>query len=303
MSKATKLSDYPLVTSLGSSDTIIATDSAGAVKRIARDNLVALTKKRGATGAQWIRLFEFSSSYVLFQIASNYYSNPGNSILAHAILQRESISFNKIEILSHLKHNVNDVFSKMRVVLKNNSVPAYLDVYYNSTGYNDIWLTIFPGVSMPTPMLENNAVIPEGYSTKEFDMTVRGGVKRCFTARWKGGAQHEQSHRPFQRPPQRRDDRRTRLPRIMYRLRHRLEAGILQGSAANGDNKLSSRCIPMGDTGSIGGSGVCVATLHASSIRLLKSTLLSDEFTRCLESLDPDFRSGTDILTGKGVAA
>lgn len=175
MSKAMTPNQAPELTSLAATYRLLATDANGSLRSVSRDNLVALTKKRGATGAQWIRLFEFSSAYVLFQITSNYFSNPGNSILAHAILQRESLSFNKVEILSHLKHNVNNVFSKMRVVLKNNSVPAYLDVYYNSTAYNDIWLTIFPGVSMLTPMLEYNAVIPEGYSTKEFDMTVRGG--------------------------------------------------------------------------------------------------------------------------------
>ena len=199
MSNAMTPNQAPELTSLAATDRLLATDANGSIRRISRDNLVALTKKGNASSPQWIRLFEYTGSYVFFQLASNFFNNPGNSILVHAILLRDSLDYSHIEILSHLKHVGNYVFQKMRIVQKDKYSPAYLDVYYSSDKYNNIYLSIFPGVSMPTPLLENNAEIPAGYSTKEFGMTVRGGVNHYASISYKlplheqkGGRRNEQ---------------------------------------------------------------------------------------------------------------
>ena len=179
MSNPTTLADVlkasPEVTSLSSADRLLAVDANGNPERIEKTELISKSKSIGVNSPQWIRLLSFTSAYLFFQLASNYYHNPGNSILIHALLNRDSLDFCKVEIISLLKNDTNNVFSKIRVLRKDGDSPAYMDVYYTPTQYNDVFMAIIPGVKDPQPLLEPNASIPSGYSVKEFDMTVRGG--------------------------------------------------------------------------------------------------------------------------------
>lgn len=169
------LKSSPEVTSLASADRLLAVDANGNPERIRRTKLISKSNSIGVDSPQWIRLFSFTTSYLFFQLASSFYNNPGNSILIHALLNRDSQDYCNVEIISHLKNLPNGVFSKMRVLRKDSDSPAYMDVYYTPTKYNNVFLAIMPGVGDPEPLLEPNASIPSGYSVKEFDMAVRGG--------------------------------------------------------------------------------------------------------------------------------
>lgn len=208
MSKATKLSDIPLVTSLESSDTIIATDSAGSVKRIAQQNIHPNTNTvkimiPESASAGWIRIARFTAAEgVLLTIHHAWYSKaPIPSILmlalcdSHFYANRDS----KVIVLS-----VGNYATKLRVVYPeggNTITESFLEMYVPDVSNKVFNIRIANNYSTALIKSYQAGSIPSGFVAKEFDITKTawGGVKRFASTSYKSmpatvqkGAPHEQ---------------------------------------------------------------------------------------------------------------
>ena len=173
MSDGIKLNTLPTVTNLDSSDTVIVSDSSGYGKRITKTNLL---KNRVTIvpeeGGHWVRIASFNGSAgALISIHSVWYSNPGCRILFNILLHKNSLEFCDLNVLSAMS-NKDGVFrvSKARVVQKVNQT-GYLDLYFNLAPRDYIYVDFINSfeIGIISPVIDPQ--IPEGYSTKELDIT------------------------------------------------------------------------------------------------------------------------------------
>lgn len=188
MSEATKLSDLPLVTSLGSSDTIIATDPNGAAKRIAPDKVHPDKNKATITipesvSAGWVRIAESSSTDgVMLTIYHSWYNLapvPTVLILSLCPAHFSANSKSSVKVI-----NVGNYTTKLRVVYPdggNTKYSSYVEIYIPDTSNNKFFVNIANNRSTDLLSQYQAGSIPEGYTAKEFDITKTawGGVKRC----------------------------------------------------------------------------------------------------------------------------
>lgn len=183
MSEGIKLPDVlkgaTEVTSLSSTDRLVAFGSNGELKKITKANAV---KKQayihGISSPQWVRVASFGGSVgALIAIESTWHNVPGNRILIDCFLHPDSISYNSITTLSQMANAANRLLKKCRVVVKRNSV-CYFDIYYDATSQEQVFVKVMQGEYFSTlaePIA--GAEIPEGYTAKEFVFSenFRGG--------------------------------------------------------------------------------------------------------------------------------
>ncbi len=158
------------VTSLSSTDRLVAFGSNGELKKITKANAV---KKQayihGISSPQWVRVASFGGSVgALIAIESIWHNVPGNRILIDCFLHPDSISYNSITTLSQMANAANRLLKKCRVVVKRNSV-CYFDIYYDATSQEQVFVKVVQGEYFSTlaePIA--GAEIPEGYTAKEF---------------------------------------------------------------------------------------------------------------------------------------
>lgn len=158
------------VTSLSSTDRLVAFGSNGELKKITKANAV---KKQayihGISSPQWVRVASFGGSVgALIAIESIWHNVPGNRILIDCFLHPDSINYNSITTLSQMANAANRLLKKCRVVVKRNSV-CYFDIYYDSTSQEQVFVKVMQGEYFSTlaePIA--GAEIPEGYTAKEF---------------------------------------------------------------------------------------------------------------------------------------
>lgn len=172
MDDAMKLTDFPLVTSLADSDTVLATDATGAGKRISKTNLlrtrVVFTNISSPT---WVRVAKvLSSACALMKIISTWNNVPGNNILLDMQLHPNSVSFNHVTVLSRMSNSPNSMLQKMRVVRKSAS-EYYIDIYYNATTAEQVYIYLIHGLNVTLLTPQPDAEIPEGYTAVEFDIS------------------------------------------------------------------------------------------------------------------------------------
>lgn len=166
MSETKKFSDCPVASDEGM---LLCVDGAGNVRRVSRDTVVNQSKSAGFNSPQWVRLFQFTSTNVIFQLAKNYYSQGGGSIAILASLH-PTLEYNGLVVLGRaLNRNLVNPFGKMRLV--GNGSTGYLDFYYQYTDYNDLYLTVFPTYRNVTLLMEGNATVPNGFTVKEVDIS------------------------------------------------------------------------------------------------------------------------------------
>lgn len=247
MSTATKLSDLPLVTSLDSTDTVIATDATGAGKRISKTNLrMNRVFFNTISSPTWVRVAQVNSAgWALMKIFNAWLNVPGNNILLDMQLHPNSESYNHVTVLSRTANSPNSMFQKIRVVRQKGSA-YYIDIYYNASTAEQVYVYLIESLNVTLLTPEQNAEIPEGYTAIEFDITKAawGGVKRyapiSYKLQQKGGQPDVKSNPLNQRPPERRDDRRNGSSHLLYGLQHLRNCRELW-SGAGTDAELSSR--------------------------------------------------------------
>ena len=167
------------VTSLASADRLMVVGSDGSIGKISSVNLEGNVISKGFNSGQWVRLFSIPNTSVLFILEQNFFNNPGGSVLVHACIQKDGLSFCSVNTLSKLLHNSSsDSFTKVRVV--RSSTISYVDFLYSRTQYNDLTLKIVSPNNGVQLMMEGNATIPDGFTAKEYNLTAPifgGGVK------------------------------------------------------------------------------------------------------------------------------
>lgn len=195
------------VTSLSSTDRLVAFGSNGELKKITKANAV---KKQayihGISSPQWVRVASFGGSVgALIAIESIWHNVPGNRILIDCFLHPDSINYNSITTLSQMANAANCLLKKCRVVVKRNSV-CYFDIYYDATSQEQVFVKVVQGEYFSTlaePIA--GAEIPEGYTAKEFVFSENfGEVKHyrliCYAILKKGGGlRHERCDENFKR--------------------------------------------------------------------------------------------------------
>ncbi|TFU93575.1 hypothetical protein E4T81_06355 [Barnesiella sp. WM24] len=173
MNKTKTLKETPEVTALAATDQVLVTDSAGKAHRISKANLLADRVRFNGTGAGcWVRVAKFfDSAGCLLAITSNWYSKPVHRILADSLLHSNQCSYCHMSVLSSGNAIATPMnITKARVVASFNKV-GYIDIYCNMTSADTIIIDLINSlnVTLMTPVV--NAEVPDGYSTKEFDLT------------------------------------------------------------------------------------------------------------------------------------
>lgn len=176
MSEAITLSDLlktsQQVTSLANPDSLVAVDQNGNPKRISKTDLTRDVKSGDATSPQWIRLFEMQNTgTAIFEFSANYNHNAPSSYLMHCFLA--DIAICKMSVISAIHLGSARVFDKIRIVYVGSKY--YFDVHYTPNATNNVRVVCYPGFRILTPLLENNAEIPSGATSKEFVLSELGG--------------------------------------------------------------------------------------------------------------------------------
>lgn len=186
MSEGMPITDFfkssPEVTSLASTDRILAIGSNGEPKKISRAKVKDNVINFEPSAPQWIRIGKFvSGAVVTLSIFSKWETTPGFRVLVDLILHANSPSYNFATVLSKMSHAKSSVFTKLRVVTKTSTV-SYVDIYYNGNGNNGGSVASFNDMNFDLLTPEMDAQIPDGYNVKEFDLTQTawGGGKRLF---------------------------------------------------------------------------------------------------------------------------
>lgn len=162
------------VTSLASTDRVLAFDANGNPKKISRARVANPSVSSGSlSSVQWVRIATFTTGCAaLLSFNSTWNNDPGLHLIVDAILHSYSLSYCKFAVLSRLSNSTSNVLSKLRVVVKKTDT-CYIDVLYNAAGANSFSVSLLVGhnVSMlESPIL--NAEIPEGYSVREFSLAT-----------------------------------------------------------------------------------------------------------------------------------
>ena len=174
-----KLKNAQAVTSLESSDRILAADANGNLKKITRERVANPFVSSGSISSpQWVRFASFGglgSALLFFQ--SDWNNNPGMHLIVDAILHSHALNYNKIAVLSRLVNTTSTVLAKLRVVIKRDAT-CYLDVYYSPSTANTFSVRLIAGgiTMLASPIF--NAEIPDGYTAREFSLaTVSGSAE------------------------------------------------------------------------------------------------------------------------------
>lgn len=177
MSKTTPLSEVlkgtQEVTSLGTTDRVLAFDAFGNPKKISRNSLVrSVLGAISFVGEQWIRIGWCSSmGSAFFSVSTVWSSNPGVHLLIDVICHPNSPNYNSVAVLSRLQHAKTATIDKVRVVCKTGN-PVYVDLHFNSTTTHSLYVELIAGRSFVLLSdFEADAQIPEGFSSKEFDLS------------------------------------------------------------------------------------------------------------------------------------
>lgn len=161
------------VSSLESTDRVLAVDANGNPKRITRTRLVSpYVYFNNISTPQWVRVAKFSSgSCALIKIFSTWHNVPGNNILVDMLLHPNARQYNSVTVLSRMRNSANNMLQKLRVVRKSTS-ECYIDLYYNSNTAELVYIFLIQGQGITLLTPEGNASIPEGYADVEFDIST-----------------------------------------------------------------------------------------------------------------------------------
>ena len=194
MSKAMTPNQAQELTSLAATDRLLATDANGNLRRISRDNLVNQNRLADTLYAdsnnRWTRVASWynndAASAIICLTAGYWSGNPKGQILALT---------HRYELTPYIRLILGD---SLRVRVVRQDQYFYLDVYCHTRRM----VSAVSGFGV-TPMAEQGPTTDGCTVLLDKSLpSVSGGVKRCSTAHWKGGAPHEQS------------DNITRLPQV-----------------------------------------------------------------------------------------
>lgn len=181
MSNALEAKNMPLVTSLSDSDTLLAVGADGSGKRIAEGNVARTIFKNVSLGSgeKWIRVMTFKSTCAgIFSFWNTWQDrHPNIVMLAFAFPESRFSAPNLFSI--RLLAGQLEVFDKVRFVYKKGSstvVDCYLEIHQFTTG-EYMYNLDSPYIRNAVPSIEKGS-IPEGYTSKEFDLaniSVGGG--------------------------------------------------------------------------------------------------------------------------------
>lgn len=178
MSLDTKdIKSLPIATSLSSSDYLLTSNG----QRISEQNVGKRNLEVNlGTGAKWIRIAKFTgASAGLISIANSWNNlHPSPILLAFACSASQYGAPKNSDI--KMMSGTLTVFSKARIVYKlgvSVATDFFLEVYQHSTS-EVIYYVEMQNYRNAVALCELGA-IPEGYTSKEFDLiAVGGGVKR-----------------------------------------------------------------------------------------------------------------------------
>ena len=243
----------------------MAFDSNGNPKKIARIRVANPYVTSGSiSSAQWVRVATFTNNgAAMLSLNSSWNNNPGLHLIVDMILHSHSLSYNKVAVLSRLSNTSSTVLSKLRLVVKRDST-CYIDVCYDADKSNSFSVTLMVGhnVSMlEAPVLD--AEIPEGYSTREFDLStvsdsagIVGGVK-CYLSTYyailqKGGLRNEYDNTAYQQFALGYDARSGGRQKSVCRRYGRQADDARSASYKPADVEYAGRRVPIRPLGSVG---------------------------------------------------
>ncbi|MDE5808164.1 MAG: hypothetical protein K2H76_08605 [Muribaculaceae bacterium] len=176
MSEQLEAKNLPLVSSLSDADTLLAVGADGSGKRIAEryvghpyiDKLYATEEER------WVRIAEVPGSTISLGevfVSNSYYTYCPNPIILSFCFS-DSRWKNPQYSAVNLLCGTTRVFTRARLVHPNNSTsvqPCYIEVYVSRKTERRI---ISGSIFLNNATLCNEAgSIPDGYTSKEFDLT------------------------------------------------------------------------------------------------------------------------------------
>lgn len=215
MSDAMKPNQATLVTSLETTDYLLATDSSGKLKRITRSNAVNQDTHQETifpvTELNWIRIATIPSSVCgagIICISNGYWGGSPNGYV----------------ILVTTRYNGGFLFPEIKVLSGNGALScrAVKDAgsvfHIEIKGYQRRVMTSLSGVNITllTPYVSDSLPADAEIHTYTAEELSGGGVKHYLTAicnLLQKGGHHDRSYRPFQRHAERGHDRCVGLQR------------------------------------------------------------------------------------------
>lgn len=252
MSESTMLNTFPVVTSLGSNDHLLATDSNGNAKRITAANVISTLDTVTVIDVPvgWLRIAQGIANQGMAGFLSVVSAPPQQSgiMIQFAIGQAASFQQPDLTVFGSgvLSNNTTTgaVFTKLRIVKPNSSsYPLYVDIYLAQSRTVTIRKSCDINI-MISNFSSFDETNPERYSTVfEYNLSsiVRwGGVERWFSigcktdlSRLQEGGQHERKHDTYQRLPEGDDARCNGLSWRMSESRYSNLAGYLHDNGRN----------------------------------------------------------------------
>ena len=173
------------VTTLASTDRILAVDSNGNPVKATANTLLGGYRSGNQDTAQWIRFAKFSNAgAALLVLQTSWSYNPGERLLIDLLVHPHNTGYCKCTVLSKMVNSgASNVISKLRFVLKRNA-ECYIDFYYASNQRNDFSCRLIAPNELTLIPFEKDAQIPDGYTAREVDLTqiaFGGGGKTLFT--------------------------------------------------------------------------------------------------------------------------
>lgn len=159
------------VTSLSGTDRILAFSSSGERKKISRANLLGL-RDTNAQQEGWLRIMSYNAAGdTLLSISNGWSSLRGNFVLLALIMNGNNNNFCDATVLANMGNNGTPSFTKIRFVNKSLS-EGYIDIWYpGSTNPQSLRISMIQGRNVTLIPPELNATVPEGYTSKEVDIT------------------------------------------------------------------------------------------------------------------------------------
>lgn len=169
------LKDAPEVTSLSSTDKVLVTDVNGGTKKIDKTNLVQPSKIIYISTPQWVRLFSFNYTDILFRLSQSYSNNPGGVLLVNASLLSDNTAYCFLDVISKYRHSsvTTNPFTKMRVCVK--KPLGYVDFYYPHNAKNALTLNVISAQNDVVTLMEQNATVPADFTSREYEINWGGG--------------------------------------------------------------------------------------------------------------------------------
>lgn len=166
-----KLNEVQIIEQLKDTESLLVVCEDGSIRRINKNILIRKTGSETVSkifrDIGWHRICIGRSNAeilsAILNIGNVFYSS--SPCCACMYFAGSGYSTRKVKVID----KVGAIFSKVRFIYKQSSEPIYMDVYYNSTAHNGVFISISSALSVSLDDIRFvGDTIPAGYSVEEF---------------------------------------------------------------------------------------------------------------------------------------